>query len=395
MIKSAMARRGSDRGAAIDAAAVLGALPDPVLVVDAAGALLYANAAAEQFFDAGTFTLLGAPLAELLPADSPVFALIDSVRASGHSVSEYGVTLETPRLGAHVMTVQAAPIAENRAEVVVTLQERSMAHKIDRQLTHRNAARSVTAMAAMLAHEVKNPLSGIRGAAQLLEDSVGRRRPRADAPDLRRDRPHLRAGRPHGGVLRPPAARARAGQYPRGAGAGAQLSAQNGFARHVRFVEDYDPSLPPVLGNRDQLVQVFLNLVKNAAEAAPTQGGEIELSTAYQQGCALPSPAATPASTCRWWSPSSTTARAFPRICGRISSIPSSPSKQNGTGLGLALVAKIDRRSWRRDRVGQPAAAHGVPRLPADGERRDGAVEPMTKPPPSSSPTTTAPSAPC
>ena len=53
------------------------------------------------------------------------------------------------------------------------LQERTIADKMDRQLTHRGAARSVTALAAMLAHEIKNPLSGIRGAAQLLEQSAG------------------------------------------------------------------------------------------------------------------------------------------------------------------------------------------------------------------------------
>ena len=90
-----------------------------------------------------------------------------------------------------------------------------MADKIDRQMTHRGAARSVTGLAAMLAHEIKNPLSGIRGAAQLLELSASRRGPRADPPDHRRDRPHRLAGRPHGGVLRRAADRALSGQHPR------------------------------------------------------------------------------------------------------------------------------------------------------------------------------------
>ena len=156
-----------------------------------------------------------------------------------------------------------------RTCVVLTLHERSMADKMDRQLTHRNAARSVTAMAAMLAHEVKNPLSGIRGAAQLLEQDADAAGPRADPADLRRDRPHRRAGRPHGGVLRPAPDRARRGQHPRGAGAGAQGRADPASPGTSRFVEEYDPSLPPVHGDRDLLVQVFLNLVKNAAEAVP------------------------------------------------------------------------------------------------------------------------------
>jgi two-component system, NtrC family, nitrogen regulation sensor histidine kinase GlnL len=149
---SAVAKRSDPREMSVDAWAILSSLPDPVLVVNASGRLIYVNAAAEQFFDTSAATLLGGPLEQLLPGDSPVFALIDSVRLSGHSVSEYGLILETPRLGSHVMTVQAAPIAEDREEVLVTLQERTIAYKIDRQLTHRNAARSVTAMAAMLAH---------------------------------------------------------------------------------------------------------------------------------------------------------------------------------------------------------------------------------------------------
>jgi two-component system, NtrC family, nitrogen regulation sensor histidine kinase GlnL len=329
-------------GAGIDAAAVLAALPDPVLVVDAAGALIYANGAAEQFFDTSASTLLGAPLIQLLPPDSPVFPLIDSVRASGHSVSEYGVTLETPRLGAHVMTVQAAPIAENRAEVVVTLQERSIAHKIDRQLTHRNAARSVTAMAAMLAHEVKNPLSGIRGAAQLLESSVNdedraltrliceetdrivklvdRMQSFADQRPMPRDVLNIHAVLDH-----------------------CKRLAQAGFARHIRFNEVYDPSLPHVFGNRDQLVQVFLNLLKNAAEAigAESIDGEISLTTAYRPGMRLKSrggvdPVGLPMEICIRDNgpgiPNEIVANLFD---------PFVTTKAQGSGLGLALVAKV------------------------------------------------------
>jgi two-component system, NtrC family, nitrogen regulation sensor histidine kinase GlnL len=335
---SAAARRAWGTG--IDAAAVLAALPDPVLVVDAAGALIYANGAAEQFFDTSASTLIGAPLVDLLPADSPVFSLIDSVRDSGHSVSEYGVTLETPRLGAHVITVQAAPVAENRAEVVVTLQERSIAHKIDRQLTHRNAARSVTAMAAMLAHEVKNPLSGIRGAAQLLEENAApsdRELTRLICDESDRicalvdrmevfsdQRPIERASINIHEVLER-----------------VRLVAQTGFARHVRFIEDYDPSLPPVHGNRDLLIQVFLNLVKNAAEAVPAQGGEIHIATAYQQGVRL----AVAGSDSRVHVPLVVSiidnGEGIPEDLRPHLFDPFITTKHNGTGLGLALVAKV------------------------------------------------------
>jgi two-component system nitrogen regulation sensor histidine kinase GlnL len=340
MAKATVAARRGEWGVAVDPATVLAVLPEPVMVVDAAGMLVYANGAAEQFFDTSAASLLGTPLVALLPQDSPVFALIDSVRTSGHSVSEYGVSIETPRLGAHVVTVQAAPIAENRAEVVVMLQERTIAHKIDRQLTHRNAARSVTAMAAMLAHEVKNPLSGIRGAAQLLEENAGpgdRELTRLICDESDRicalvDRMEVFSDqRP---IERGPVNIHEVLERVR-------RVAQNGFARHVRFIELYDPSLPAVHGNRDLLIQVFLNLVKNAAEAVPNPGGEIQMATSYQHGVRL----AVAGSTSRVHLPLVVeiidNGEGIPEDLRAHLFDPFVTTKHNGTGLGLALVAKV------------------------------------------------------
>ncbi len=340
MAKASAAKRDGPWTASVDSSAVLGALPDPVLVIDAAGCLIYANAAAEQFFDASAATLLGAQLIELLPLDSPVFALIANVRETGHSVSEYGVSIETPRLGAHVMTVQAAPVAEDRDEVVLTLQERTIAHKIDRQLTHRNAARSVTAMAAMLAHEVKNPLSGIRGAAQLLEENVS-----AGDRELTRlicdesDRICALVDRMEVFSDQRPIERGPVNIHE--VLNRVRLVAQSGFARHVRFIEEYDPSLPPVHGNRDLLIQVFLNLVKNAAEAVPTPGGEIQIATAYQHGVRL----AVAGSDSRVHLPLVVSiidnGEGIPEDLRLHLFDPFVTTKRNGTGLGLALVAKV------------------------------------------------------
>lgn len=325
---------------AVEARAVLAALPDPVLVVDGLDRLRYANAAAEEFFDAGASMLMAVPLVELLPADSPVFALIESVRRSGASVSEYGVGVDMLRLGQRVLTVQAAPLGDELGFVVVTLQGRSIAAKIDRQLTHRNAARSVTAMAAMLAHEVKNPLSGIRGAAQLLEenattadreltrlicDEADRICALVDRMDVFSDRRPLE---------RTPVNIHEVLERVRRA-------AQSGFARNIRFIEEYDPSLPPVYGNRDLLIQVFLNLVKNAAEAAPAQGGEIVLSTAFQHGIRL----AVAGSDSRVHLPLvisvTDNGDGIPDDLRSHLFDPFVSTKHNGSGLGLALVAKV------------------------------------------------------
>src|ERR1700689_4071069 len=302
----------------VEAALILSALPDPVLVIDENDRLAYVNSAAENFFDSSAATLIGVKLADFLPADGPLFALIESVRLSGHSVSEYGITLETPRLPAvRFVNIQAAPLSEPHDRVVVMLQERSIANKIDRQLTHRNAARSVTAMASMLAHEVKNPLSGIRGAAQLLEqnanpsdreltrlicDEADRICALVDRMDVFSDqRPLERAAINIHEVME---------RVRRAAG--------SGFARHVRFIEEYDPSLPPVHGNRDLLIQGFLNLVKNAAEAGSDSRVHLPLVVSViDNGEGIPE---------------DLRAHLFDAFV---------TTKHNGKGLGLALVAKV------------------------------------------------------
>ena len=324
----------------LDGAAVLAALPAPVAVVDAEDRLVLVNAAAEAFFDTSSAVLLGQRLRAHVSADSPVFALMRQARQHGASVSEDSVTIAGPRLGARYATVTAAPLGDAEGLLALTIHERSIARKIDRQLVHRHAARSVTAMAAMLAHEVKNPLSGIRGAAQLLEQSAS-----AEDRELTRliteetdricalvDRMEIFSDRRP--LDRDPVNIHQVLEHVR-------KLAQNGFARHVRFAETYDPSLPPVLGNRDQLVQVFLNLVKNAAEACPEHGGEIVLTTSFQHGVRLAVPG----------SDAPVRLPLIVAVQDNGEGIPDDirahlfdafvTTKMNGTGLGLALVAKL------------------------------------------------------
>lgn len=340
---AAFARRfrgpGADSGG-LGAAAILNALADPVLMVGEGGALEFANLAAENFFATSAEQLCSKRMSEVVPADSPLVSLIDQVLSTGHSVFEYGVTIATPRIGDHFVTIQVSPLPETSECVVVTIRERSIADKIDHQLIHRGAARSVTGMAAVLAHEIKNPLSGIRGAAQLLEqnaDPNDRKLTELICDEADRicalvDRMEVFSEKR--GIERGPVNIHRVLEHVR-------RLAENGFARSVRFVENYDPSLPPVHGNRDQLVQVFLNLVKNAAEAVPKKGGEIVLSTAYQHGMRL----AMAGSAARMEVPLMVSIQDNGEgISEDLRSCLFDPfvtTKAGGTGLGLALVAKI------------------------------------------------------
>src|SRR5437764_12268536 len=152
---------------------VLNALPHPIVMVAPDGKIVEANVAAESFCEVATLVLRRHALRDLVPFGAPLLALVEQVRNRGSAVNEYRVDLSTPRNhGERLVDLNVAPVPERPGHVVVMLQERTIADKMDRQLTHRGAARSVIALASMLAHEIKNPLSGIRGAAQLLEQSA-------------------------------------------------------------------------------------------------------------------------------------------------------------------------------------------------------------------------------
>lgn len=327
-----------------DAEMILGALALPVIAVDRAGMILYANGAAEHMFQASAHHLLDHALAEHIPADSPLFSLIAQSAAACNTVAEYGVAIETPRMGRHFVNLLASPLTNGGGDgedgVAVIFQPRSIADKIDRQLTHRGAARSVTAMAAMLAHEVKNPMAGIRGAAQLLEENAPPQdkaltrliRDEADRVCTLVDRMDIFSD--SGPLQREAVNIHEVLDRVRQIG-------ESSFARHVRFTAVFDPSLPLVFGNRDQLIQVFLNLVKNAAEACPATGGEIALATAYQQGVKF----AVPGSNSRVHLPLAISVRdngdGIPEDIRGCLFDPFVTSKPSGSGLGLALVAKI------------------------------------------------------
>ena len=325
---------------AIDAQSLLNSLAEAVVAVAADNRIRFVNHAAEQLLGAGASLLNGQSLEDLVPADAPLISIVEQCRRNGASVAESEVHLESPRIGSHQVDVRATCWLEDPDVVILTLQARSIARRIDRQIIQRGAARSVTAMAAMLAHEVKNPLSGIRGAAQLLEDAVdGGNRQLTQLICDETDRIVALVNRMESFADDRPPARDAVNIHE--ILDHVRRLAESGFARHLRIVELYDPSLPPVYGNRDQLVQVFLNLIKNAAEATPDSGGEIQLMTRYRHGTRL----AVTGGTEYIDLPLEITVRdngaGIPDDIKSNLFDPFVTTKQNGTGLGLALVAKI------------------------------------------------------
>ncbi|WP_395664672.1 nitrogen regulation protein NR(II) [Methylocella sp.] len=325
----------------IEAARVLDALPHPVLTARFDGSIADANLAAETFFAMSRELLRQHRLNQLVLPGSPLLAFVEQVADSGTAMKGYRLDLALARGGSDVLVdIFVSPLPDAPDGVAIMLHERSMTDKLERQLTHRGGARSVAAMASMLAHEIKNPLSGIRGAAQLLEtdasDSdraltrliceetdrivklVDRMGAFSDGRPIERESVNIHAILDH-----------------------VKKVAQAGFARRIRFHEHYDPSLPPVFGDRDQLVQMFLNLVKNAAEAIGEDEGDIELSTAFRPGVRMQvpgsnAPVSLPLECCVRDNGSGVPAEVMPYLFD-----PFITTKASGSGLGLALVAKI------------------------------------------------------
>jgi two-component system nitrogen regulation sensor histidine kinase GlnL len=322
---------------------LLAALPHPILVLAEENRIIYANAAAEAFLSTGIALLKRVRLDDVLGFGCPLLALVEQVRRSGSTLNEYSVEISTPKLpGPKLVDVYGGPFADQPGLVVLMLQQRNMAQMIERQLTHRAAARSASGLASVLAHEIKNPLSGIRGAAQLLEAGLSdsdraltqlicsetdRIRNLVDRMEVFGDeRPLVKEPVNIHDVL----------EHVR------RIS-ETGFARGIRITEDYDPSLPPVPGNRDKLVQAFLNLTKNAAEAIgdDKQQGRIVMQTSFRPGVRLSMQGADTRISLPLMIQIEDNGPGVPDHLKEHLFDPFVTTKPYGTGLGLALVAKI------------------------------------------------------
>lgn len=322
---------------------LLNALPHPVIVVGKDNAIIYANASAEAFLSTSLAMLRRIRLDDVVAFGCPLLALVEQVRRHRATVNEYGIEIITPRItGPKMVDVFGGPFSDKPDQVVLMLQQRSMAQMIERQLTHRAAARSVSGMASVLAHEIKNPLSGIRGAAQLLEvnlsdedrilsqlicNETDRIRALLDRMEVFGDeRPLKKQPVNIHDVL----------DHVR------QLAIA-GFARNIAVVADYDPSLPAVPASRDKLVQAILNLVKNAAEAIgpDADNGRIVISTAFKPGVRISVPGSGSRISLPLMIEIQDNGPGVPAAIQQQMFDPFVTSKPNGTGLGLALVAKL------------------------------------------------------
>lgn len=320
-------------------------LPLPALLLDLDARILEVNPAAETFLNMSDKALRGQPAFDRLAIDAPIEDAMARVRANQSPLNINDVDVTSGERPPVQCTIHLAPMQDNPDIVMLILSPREIADRMGRSMGVKSAARSAIGMAEMLAHEIKNPLAGISGAAQLLAMSlnpVDQEMTDLIVGETRRIVKLLEQVEQFGNI-RPPD---RKPVNVHDALDRARKSALVGFAAHMTIIEDYDPSLPPTFADGDQLMQVFLNLIKNAAEACKA-GGTVRLHTFYDLSLRVRRKDGTSAALPLNVEVIDNGPGIKPEIATSVFE-PFVSGRENGTGLGLALVSKIisDHEGW-------------------------------------------------
>ena len=349
--------------------AIWASLPVPAFLIDAQDRISDANSAAEGFLNASARSLNGTPVWDQIAVDAPIEEALQRARDNGTPLFVNDVDVGTGSRAPLQCALQIAPLVGVPGQMILMISPRELAGRMTQSHSVKSAAQSAIGMAEMLAHEIKNPLAGITGAAQLLSMNLG-----ADDLELtdlilaesRRIVKLLEQVEQFGNLSAPLKKPVNVHDVLDRA----RRSALLGFGAHMTIIEDYDPSLPLAFGDPDQLLQVVMNLLKNASEAADTRGGRIRLRSYFEHSFRLRR--------------SDGSGQSLPLQIEIIDDGPGLPEaikadvfdpfvsgRENGTGLGLALVSKIisDHDGWISvtSVPGRTVFRLSLPRAPRDG----------------------------
>ena len=318
---------------------LLSALPQTIIVVDRELNIMQSSGAAQANLNMSEAALIGRPLSMVVGDDNPLLSLINLAHENMNVVVEHDLKLGLQGDALNVVDAQVIPISDAEGHMLISLQSRSIPAFVESQDEMKAAALSVSGLAAMLAHEIKNPLSGIRGAAQLLErrasesDKELPKLIRVEVDRIRGLVDDLETFTEPKPVAAEPVNIHEIFDHVRGV-------AEAGFANHIEFSEDYDPSLPLVAGNADRLTQILLNLVKNSAEAIGEVNGGIVLSTSYKHGVWIGTEGSNRVRVPLEITVRDTGGGIENELLGHLFD-PFVTGREGGTGLGLALVARF------------------------------------------------------
>jgi two-component system nitrogen regulation sensor histidine kinase GlnL len=323
-------------------AEVMDVLPFPVVLLDGKDNFIWLNHAGEHFFKSSLSILAGTSLDRLIAPDSQVFSLIRRARQSGSSVEDKSVTFIGPRIGLKGASIQLVPFSlpgHAAPVILMTLQERTGAEQLATQQNFKGAALSMSRMSALLAHEIKNPLAGIKGAAQLLE---------MELPEAQHELSHMivsEADRITSLLQRienlssDAPVRFETVNIHEILDHCLKITAAS-FGRHLEIKRSYDPSLPDIQADRELLVQCFINLFKNASEAT-AEGDHLSVQTSYSLTRYVTTENSRKLIHLPLQIAITDSGKGVPDDLQAHIFEPFVSSKSNGSGLGLAMVASV------------------------------------------------------
>ena len=314
-------------------------IPEPVMLLTPELVIDTLNMPAQQFWGRSQSAIVGKDLADVLGPNKELSALCQRALGALSGVRAFDVDVDRRFLGGVRCDVSAS-VFDDKGRILLLLMPRTSPNQAQSLNPNLRASEGLHHLVSMLAHEIKNPLAGIKGAAQLIEMTAD-----ANGADLSHliveeaDRltalvdqfdffsnsvqTEMTAVNLHEVLVR------------------VETIARNSFGQHVVFERRYDPSLPEAWGDKDRLVQVLLNIIKNACEALnDIEKPTIVLTTRYEHGNVIMAnggrSSEAPLTISVRDNGPGIPAEMQPQIFE-----PFRTGKVNGTGLGLSIVTKI------------------------------------------------------
>lgn len=325
-------------------AMILENIEDAVIALDQGGIISLFNPAAQIYIGLSEKQTLGKNFFDRFSHQATLCYLTRSALENGRSISDHeAVVLRMPGTRPRPVSVTVSPIfntAGVQKGVVLILRDLTQVRTLEEAVRRADRLSMVGTMAAGLAHEIKNPLGGIKGAAQLLQMELGRGHELQEYVELM-----IRETERVNGIIEELLDLSRPRQSESGEVNIGQildeivmLQQQSFNERGIHFRLNLDPSIPDISGDRDLMIRLFLNLIKNAAEASPDQG-EILIESRIDSEYHMSVPGAKPTPMVQVCI--SDAGPGIPREQLEQLFTPFFTTKQGGSGLGLPICQKI------------------------------------------------------
>ena len=262
---------------------ILNGLRTPVFLVDNDNTINYINEIGEEFFGYSSSAIIGKSIYDLILKDSPLLTLLNRVRKSKSGLTEDSLNLSNINFPDRKVRVHIVPLSFDSNQIIVQISQLSLSDIFQSQRINSKISKSFSSMVDMLMHELKNPLAGIKGASQLIEsdlkknnnnlfelaelirvesnriESLLNRMEHITNNNVKLDCDFLNIHEILNHCI---------------------LVSKNSFGNNLQYINDYDPSLPNFFANKDLLIQILINILKNASEAIPIEG-KVKIKTSF------------------------------------------------------------------------------------------------------------------